>query len=72
MRALPIVLSLLALACARSPPLPVGAPAPVTFFTSQTTDRQFHTADHFLASIEMQISGEPFAQLLGRSLGGYN
>ena len=40
--------------------------------TSAMTDGDFHTADHFLASIEMQISGEPFAQLLGRDLANYD
>jgi hypothetical protein len=32
----------------------------------------FNTADAMRTSGEMQISGEPFAELLGRSLGGYN
>jgi hypothetical protein len=41
-------------------------------FHAHRTDTRFHTADHFLASMEMQISGEPFAQLLGRSLSGYD
>ncbi len=41
-------------------------------FKAHRTDTRFHTADHFLASIEMQISGEPFAQLLGRNLAGYD
>ncbi len=53
-------------------PLPQGTPTPNTFFTSQVTDKTFYVADHFLASIEMQISGEPFAQLLGRNLAGYD
>ncbi len=52
--------------------LPVGTPTPDTYFTAQVTDSRFHVADHMLASIEMQISGEPFAQLLGRNLAGYN
>jgi hypothetical protein len=66
-----ILLSLLVtsgLSCRSNPPLPQGAPTPTTYFTSRMTDSRFHTADHFLASIEMQISGEPFAQLLGRNL----
>jgi hypothetical protein len=53
-------------------PLPQGKPTPVTFFTAKMTDKSFKVADHFLASIEMQISGEPFAQLLGRNLAGYD
>jgi hypothetical protein len=35
-------------------------------------DTRFVVADHFLASIEMQISGEPWAQLLGRNLTGFD
>ncbi|MCU1282893.1 MAG: hypothetical protein JWM53_6439, partial [bacterium] len=52
--------------------LPISTPPPVTYFVAERTDDTFNTADHFLASIEMQISGEPFAQLLGRNLSGYN
>ncbi len=50
-----------------APPTPVGPE-----FTATLTDRRFYVADHFRASMEMQISGEPFAQLLGRNLAGYN
>ncbi len=67
---LPILVALVA--CRGDKLLPTGTPTPVTYFTATTTDTRFHTADHFLASIEMQISGEPFAQLLGRNLGGYD
>ena len=35
-------------------------------------DTQFETRDHMLASFEMQQSGEPLAQAMGRSLGGYD
>ena len=52
--------------------LPASVPTPSTYFTAERTDTTFVTADHFLASIEMQISGEPFAQLLGRNLAGYD
>ncbi len=52
--------------------LPLSTPPPTTYFTAERTDTTFVTADHFLASIEMQISGEPFAQLLGRNLAGYD
>ncbi|MDB4965907.1 MAG: hypothetical protein JWN44_1596 [Myxococcales bacterium] len=55
-----------------SRPLPSSPPAPTTYFTAERTDATFRTADHFLAAIEMQISGEPFAQLLGRDLAGYD
>ncbi|HWE29359.1 MAG TPA: hypothetical protein VHB97_15225, partial [Polyangia bacterium] len=41
-------------------------------FSATITDRRFYVAEHFRASMEMQISGEPFAQLLGRNLAGYN
>src|SRR5262249_49870033 len=58
-----------ALSCHRTPS---RAPTPPTWFTAKLTDHRFRTADHFLASIEMQISGEPYAQLLGRNLAGYN
>jgi hypothetical protein len=35
-------------------------------------DTTFVTRDHFIASVEMQISGEPFAQAMGRDLAGYS
>lgn len=35
-------------------------------------DTRFETRDHFMASIEMQLSGEPFAEAMGRDLGGYS
>ena len=40
--------------------------------TISSTDPTFTTEDHFIASVEMQISGEPFAQAMGRDLGGYS
>jgi hypothetical protein len=55
-----------------APPLPTGTATPVRWFSATTTDKTFNAADHFLAAIEMQISGEPFAQLLGRNLAGYD
>jgi hypothetical protein len=68
-----ITLAALELSCGnKAKSLPKGQPTPITFFTSQMTDSRFYVADHFLASIEMQISGEPFAQLLGRNLAGYD
>jgi hypothetical protein len=62
----------LALSCngQKGPPKP-PAPPP-TFFLAQRTDARFYTANHMLASIEMQISGEPFSQLLGYNLTGFN
>jgi hypothetical protein len=35
-------------------------------------DTTFVTRDHFIASVEMQISGEPFAEAMGRNLSGYS
>jgi hypothetical protein len=52
--------------------LPKPGPLPTTYFTAQTMDTRFNVADHFQASIEMQISGEPFSQLLGRNLTGFD
>ncbi len=52
--------------------LPTGKATPITFFTAKLSDSRFHVADHFMASMEMQISGEPFAQLIGRDLAGYD
>jgi hypothetical protein len=34
-------------------------------------DRRFDTRDHFIASVEMQLSGEPFAEAMGRDVAGY-
>jgi hypothetical protein len=58
------------LSCHSSPPPPKVTP--VTWFTAQLAETRFDVADHMRASVEMQISGEPFAQLLGRNLAGYN
>src|SRR4051812_13039983 len=70
------VATLLLLSCKdsgmMSVPLPEGTATPDTYFTSTVTDKTFFVADHFLASVEMQISGEPFAQLLGRDLAGFD
>ena len=35
-------------------------------------DTTFVTRDHFIASVEMQISGEPFAEAMGRQLAGFS
>ncbi len=40
--------------------------------TVASVDTTFVTEDHFIASVEMQLSGEPFAQAMGRDLGGYS
>jgi hypothetical protein len=49
-----------------------GGPMLPTGLTAKVSSRRFLTADHMLASLEMQLSGEPFAELLGRDLGGYD
>jgi hypothetical protein len=49
-----------------------GGGALPTGLVSQVTDTRFYTADAMLAAAEMQISGEPFAELLGRQLSGYD
>jgi hypothetical protein len=50
-----------------------GAPTPQTLQLDVTArDTTFVTRDHFIASVEMQISGEPFAESMGRSLSGYS
>jgi len=49
-----------------------GGAALPTGLTAKVTNTRFITADHMLASIEMQISGEPFAELLGRDIGGFD
>jgi hypothetical protein len=45
---------------------------PVRYFDAKTTSTRFVMAEHMRASIEMQISGEPFAELLDRDLAGYD
>ncbi len=49
-----------------------GGPVLPTGLTGKVNSRRFLTADHMLASIEMQITGEPFAELLGRDIAGYD
>lgn len=54
-------------------PLSYTRPAPQTFaLTLDSVDTTFVTRDHFMAAVEMQISGEPFAQAMGRNLAGYS
>jgi hypothetical protein len=40
--------------------------------TVSAVDITFVTRDHFMAAVEMQISGEPFAEAMGRDLVGYS
>jgi hypothetical protein len=74
--------AVLAAACRSASPGPVandppdasgGAPTPQTLQLQITAvDTTFTTRDHFIASVEMQISGEPFAEAMGRQLAGYS
>ena len=40
--------------------------------TSRLVDTRFYVAQHMRASVEMQVTGEPFAQLLGYNLNNFN
>jgi hypothetical protein len=52
---------------------PDASPIPQTFALDVTAvDTTFDTEDHFIASVEMQLSGEPFAEAMGRVLSGYS
>jgi hypothetical protein len=56
--------------CKKSGPPPDQPPGqPV--LAARLTNSQFNVADAMLAAIQMQISGEPFAQLLGYDLAGF-
>ena len=61
--------------CWRDSPSPSpDATAPTQSFALNITsvDTTFVTRDHFIAALEMQLSGEPFAEAMGRDLGGYS
>ncbi len=53
-----------------------GAPPPpppqTLALTVTAVDTTFATEDHFIAAVEMQLSGEPFAEAMGRDTGGYS
>jgi hypothetical protein len=50
-----------------------GRPAPQTLqLNVSAVDTTFVTRDHFIAAVEMQISGEPFAEAMGRDLSGFS
>ena len=56
-------------------PGPSGAAAPelqTASITASLGSTRFDARDDFLAGAEMQISGEPFAEAMGRYLGGYS
>jgi hypothetical protein len=68
-------LAALAAGCSQAPTPDSGVPDAgmrrVTV-TADSVDTRFVTREHFLAGGEMQISGEPFAEAMGRSLNGYS
>jgi hypothetical protein len=51
---------------------PDGSTAQTIALVVTAVDPTFVTEDHFIASVEMQLSGEPFAQAMGRDLSGYS
>ncbi len=75
-----VAVSMFALLCScsssthtQAPPAPTGAVAQTLQLNVVTAvDTTFVTRDHFIASVEMQLSGEPFAQAMGRDLAGYS
>jgi hypothetical protein len=52
--------------------LPDGGDAGLPALKGTLANNRFMVAEHMRASIEMQLSGEPFAQLLGYNLLGFN
>jgi hypothetical protein len=49
-----------------------SAPQQSVTITTTRNSTRFVTREHLLAAGEMQISGEPYAQSMGRDLGGYS
>jgi hypothetical protein len=49
-----------------------GGDGGIPTLTGTLVNTRFEVAEHMRASIEMQVSGEPFAQLLGYNLMGFN
>jgi hypothetical protein len=88
LRGLATIAALVASACGSSslvgpdggvdgPPLGVDAsdastPEPIVTITTTVNSTRFVTREHMLAAGEMQISGEPYAETMGRDLGGYS
>jgi hypothetical protein len=54
------------------PKLDAGPPKQTATITASAVDTRFVTREHFLAGGEMQISGEPFAEAMGRTLANYS
>ena len=60
-------------ACSDSASPPVAAPEPTAYALNvSAVNRQFETRDHFIAAVEMQLSGEPFAAAMGRDVSLYS
>jgi hypothetical protein len=53
-------------------PVPPDAPPVMVTITSTVDSTRFVTREHMLAAGEMQISGEPLAEAMGRDLTGYS
>jgi hypothetical protein len=53
-------------------PSSTGASTQTLRLDVTSVDTTFTTRDHFIASVEMQIAGEPFAEAMGRDLSGYS
>ena len=51
---------------------PPNEPLQTATITATVGSTRFITREHFLASAEMQISGEPLAETMGRELGDYS
>nr|HEX4315101.1 hypothetical protein [Kofleriaceae bacterium] len=63
--------------CGSNNPKPPGVdapapPGPSPAITATVNSTRFVTREHMLAAGEMQISGEPFAEAMGRDLGNYS
>jgi len=71
-----LALAIVAAACSSGAhaTAPASSRPPIQSFQLRVTDvdTRFVTRDHFIASVEMQLSGEPFAQAMGRQLAGYS
>jgi hypothetical protein len=65
----------LLVACSNTKPAPApldaGSGLQTATLTATITSTRFVSREHFLAAGEMQISGEPFAEAMGRDLGAY-
>jgi hypothetical protein len=74
-KACPIVVALLiSMGCRGhvNPAAAAEASTPDAGLWAKLVDTHFYVADAMRAAVEMQLSGEPFAQLLGYNLRGFN